>query len=296
MQTKIGFIIALVVLTFGNLRAQSLEDILAQDAKPETYLTKATFKSTRIINGHSIESMAAQHLDFRISHRFGALNSGAYNFWGLDMATIRLGLEYGLTDNFMVGIGRNSFQKTFDGFIKYRLLRQSTGGKSFPFTLSLFGSSAVNTLERKFANPDYNLNFTNRLTHVFQVLIARKFSEYLSLQITPTYIHRNLVPRKTDDNGVGAIGFGGRIKLTRRTSFNAEYFYQLPGNNADRNTNCLSTGFDIETGGHVFQLHITNSRSMIEKGFIAENQGKWSKGDIFYGFNISRTFSLEKKN
>jgi hypothetical protein len=127
------------------------------------------------------------------------------------------------------------------------------------------------------------------------MIIARKFSDKLSLQLSPTMIHRNLVLTTEDENDVYAIGTAGRYKLTKRTALNAEYFYVLPGETADNFYNSLSVGFDIETGGHVFQLHLTNSQGMIEKFFIPANAGRWSKGDIYFGFNISRVFSLKKK-
>jgi hypothetical protein len=257
----------------------------------------ATFKGTRIINGHSVETVGRKNLDFIISHRFGAVNSGASNFFGLDESQIRLALEYGLTDRLMIGIGRSSYQKTIDIFAKYRLLKQSSGFKNMPVSITLFASDAHNASMSTTDLPFYAI--AQRQTYTFQALVARKFSEKISLQLTPTVIHRNLAENQTDANNLYALGIGGRYKLTKRTSFNAEYWY-TPKSFAGtiqrdpRFTNTLSLGFDIETGGHVFQLHLTNSRGMIEKQFIGQTTGKWSRGDIFYGFNISRTFSFDK--
>ncbi|PSR53392.1 hypothetical protein AHMF7605_07555 [Adhaeribacter arboris] len=254
--------------------------------------TTGIFKGTRIITGHSVQTNAQKELVLIISHRFGTLNSGAYNFFGLDNAVMRLALEYGLTDNLNVGVGRSSYQKTFDGFLKYRFLRQQEGGWQRPVSAVLFGSAALNSLRP--GDPERDVMFKSRLTYTTQLLIARKFNQNLSLQLAPTWIHRNLVPTRRDESDVYAIGLAGRHKLTKRTSFNAEYFYLLPSHTADTYTNALSLSFDIETGGHVFQLLFSNSIGMIEKNLIADNMGTWKNGDIFFGFNISRVFDLDK--
>ncbi|MBC3541049.1 hypothetical protein H7U12_15245 [Rufibacter sp. H-1] len=250
----------------------------------------ATFKATRLINGHTVETNGAGTLLFLISHRFGTLNSGAYNFWGLDQSTIRLALEYGVTDRFTVGAGRSSLEKTFDGFLKYKVLQQKTTGS--PVTVTAFTSAAVKTQD--WVDQEKDFEFAHRLTYTYQLLVARKFSDRLSLQLAPTVVHRNLVETGLGETRVYAMGAGGRFKLSKRTSFNAEYFYLLPDGAADQFKNSLSLGFDIETGGHVFQLMFTNSQGMIEKFFIPRNAGGWSSGDIYFGFNISRVFNLGK--
>ncbi len=287
-----GFIIILLCQT---LSGQSLEEILNQklekEAGPE--YTMATFKAGRIINGHSIQNTEKGDLLFIIGHRFGTLNSGFYNFFGLDEANTRLGLDYGITDRINAGIGRSTYQKTWDGFLKFKILRQGTGPHTSPFTLSLVLGSDLNT----FKDPasEYEKTFTNRLSYVTQLLAARKFGPRFSLQLSPTYIHKNLVPLKIDQNNIFAIGTGARFKLGNRISLNAEHFYLLPGQSADDYKNSFSLGVDLETGGHVFQLHLTNSRSMIERGFISETSGNWLDGDIHFGFNITRNFGLQKK-
>jgi hypothetical protein len=277
-----------------SIEVSAQDDLLAlaEADSAGTSFTKATFKATRVINGHSVELIPGRELLFLISHRFGTLNSGAYNFFGLDGATIRLALEYGLTDRLNVGVGRSSLQKTYDGYLKYQLLRQQDQGWSHPVTLTAFASTAIKTLE--FANPERDNHFSSRLFFAYQLLVARKFNERFSLQLSPTLVHRNLVPAVRDENNVAALGAGTRYKLTKRTSFNAEYYYLLPGATADDFRNVLSVGFDIETGGHVFQLHLTNAQGMIEKFFIPETIGSWRDGDIYFGFNISRIFDFNK--
>jgi hypothetical protein len=272
-----------------NIKSQDLMDLLGND-KPSKEFAKAAFKTTHLILGQSIENVAKGHLNFIIAHHFGRINEGSYNFWGLDQSTIRIGLEYGITDKLEVGLGRSSYQKTIDGFVKYKILRQNN--MNMPISISYFGGMAINTL--KWEDPTRDNFFSSRLSFVNQLLIARKFTDNLSLQLMPSFVHKNLVKRVIDQNNIFAIGGGGRYKLTKRLSVNAEYYQLLPGQTADDFDNSLSLGVDIETGGHVFQLFFTNSQPLFERGFITETQGKWNKGDVFFGFNIIRTFAVVK--
>ena len=272
-------------------QGQDLMDIFGKE-EPTTDYTYATFKTTRVVSGHSVENPANGVLLFMISHHFGKVNSGAYDLFGLDNATIRLGLEYGINDFLSVGVGRSTYQKSIDGFLKAKVLRQSKGAHTMPITLTLFSAMDIYTL--KWQDTERKNYFPSRMAFVNQLLIARKFNDKLSLQLAPTYIHKNLVPTAMDDNDTYAVGFSGRYKLTQRLSMNAEYFHVLPGSVADKFENPLSIGFDIETGGHVFQLHFSNAQPMFERAFLTETVGKWKKGDIYFGFNISRVFTLKK--
>jgi hypothetical protein len=283
------------VLTVSIFAQDDLLDLLNENAPPEINFTTATFKSTRIMNGHSVERMPPGQLDFRISHRFGTVNSGAYEFFGLDQANIHFSLEYGIFNWMMIGIGRGTYEKTYDAFTKLTLLRQSSGARVMPVTVSFFTSAALRTA--KWPDPDRANYFSSRLAYTSQLLVARKISQGLSLQLTPTYVHRNLVATELDPNDLWAMGAGGRLKLSKRISLNAEYFYLVNADNTYMSSpvyNPLSVGVDIETGGHVFQLILTNSLAMIEKGFIGETTGRWMNGDIHIGFNISRVFTLKK--
>ena len=270
----------------------SLLDLIEEEET--TNYASASFKSTHIINSQSIENVSEGVLDFRISHRFGTLNSGINNLYGLDQATIRLGFDYGITDRLMIGFGRSSVQKALDGSVKYKLLRQSTGKKTMPVTLSLYASIASNMLE--WADAERENYFTSRLTYTYQMLLGRKFSEGTSLMIMPTMVHRNLVESTAVKNDVYIIGIGGRQKLTNRLAITGEYYYVIPDQIADIYHNSLSVGIDIETGGHVFQLQFTNSIGMIDKSFMTETTGEWGNGDIHFGFNISRVFTLKDRN
>ena len=281
----------LIIAAFAATANAQEDDLLALLGEEEvTDFTYATFKVNRIINLHSVENTARGVLDIKISHRFGFLNSGISDLFGLDQASIRIGADYGITERLMVGVGRSSYEKTYDGFLKYKILRQSSGAKTMPVTASFLATTAIKTIP--FQNPDRENYFSSRMYYTFQVLIGRKFSESISVQLSPTVVHRNLVRTSSEANDVYSLGAGGRLKLTKRTSLNLEYVYVLPNQLAPGYRNSFSVGFDIETGGHVFQLHFTNSTSMIEKGYIAETVGNWLNGDVHFGFNVSRVFTV----
>lgn len=282
------------IFFISNLSAQEEEDdllsLLGDDEEVTDYAT-ASFKTNRVINLHSIENTAKGVLDIKISHRFGFINGGVSELFGLDQATIRIGADYGISQRLMTGFGRSSFEKTYDAFLKYKFLRQSKGAKKMPITAALFSSISIKTTP--FQDPDRENYFSSRLYYTFQAIIGRKFSDAFSIQVSPSLVHRNLVRTIPESNDVYAIATAGRIKLNKRTSLNAEYVYVLPNQLAPGYRNSLSIGFDIETGGHVFQLHFSNSTSMIEKGYIAETTGNWWNGDIHFGFNVSRVFTIK---
>jgi hypothetical protein len=276
---------------FSLVHAQE-SDLLSMLGEEETTdYANAAFKTNRVINLHSLENTAAGVFDFKISHRFGFVSGGVQELFGLDASTIRIGGDYGITNRLMVGFGRSSYEKTYDVFAKYKLLRQSSGKKNMPITAAVFASAAVKTVP--FSNQERENYFSSRLYYTWQVILGRKFSEGFSLQLSPTLVHRNLTATKAEKNDVYAIAGAGRIKLSKRIALNAEYIYVLPDQIASRYRNSLSLGFDIETGGHVFQLHFTNSTSMIEKGFVTETVGNWLDGDIHFGFNVSRVFTFK---
>jgi len=293
--TVLTSIVMMQFIFFQAFPQDDLLNLLEQETQKEqtTEFVYATFKATRIINSQSVETTAGGNLNFIIAHRFGKINDGWYELWGLDNATIRLGLEYGITDWLNIGIGRSSYLKTLDMYGKLRIVRQSSGEKNFPFSAVLFSNIAENGMH--WSEPDRVNYFSSRLSFANQLLIARKFSNAFSLQLSPSYIHRNFVETKEDQNDVFAVGAGGRIKLSNRISINAEYFYQIPGTNSEKFYNSVAVGIDIETGGHVFQFHVTNSKGMIEQYFIAGTTGDMFDGDIYFGFNINRVFTLKKE-
>jgi len=293
-------LISLALLATTAMTAQDdLLDMLEGEEKETTNYTIATFKTTKVINGHSIETNAEGVLMFIVGHRFGRVSGGLNEFIGLDNATIRLGFEYGITDRLDIGIGRSSFEKTYDGFLKYKLLRQSSGAKTMPLTLTGLATTAIKS--NKFQEPGRENYFTSRMYYSFSLLAARKFNKNFSMQLSPMLVHRNLVETLADQNDVFVVGLGARYKLSGSLAVNAEYHYIVPGGiesqlYGEDVRNALSLGVDIETGGHVFQIHLTNSRGMIEKLFATETTGSWLEGDFHIGFNITRVFTVYDKH
>ncbi|MDP9076060.1 MAG: DUF5777 family beta-barrel protein [Bacteroidota bacterium] len=290
------FLLVFILFTSLRLAAQNVDLFKLQDEqdkkekKEKTDITTSIFKTTRLINGQSIENTGAGILDLKISHRFGMLNTGSYNFFGLDQATMRLGVDYGITNRLEVGIGRSTYNKEFDGFLKYRLLRQSTGKVNMPVSVSLAASAVLRSLKDPTVTTP--TNYSDRFSFTDQVLIARKFGDYFSFQVTPTMVHYNIVATKAIPNDLYSVGTGFRLRLSKRVNLTGEYYYQI--NQFQGTTNALSLGFDIETGGHVFQLHFTNSTGINESSFITQTTGKWGDGGIHLGFNISRVFTVVK--
>ena len=275
--------------------AQDLLSELDKEAKPTTEYTSSTFKGTRLINGQTVETKGKGALEFIFAHRFGAVSGGVYELFGLDQAYVRLGLEYGLTDRLGVGIGRNSVDKTIDSYLRYKVLRQSSGVVNMPITISAFGIAAVKTSPKTEA-ASYDIQLKDRMSYTAQLLIARKFNSMLSLQLMPSFVHKNMVTDKTKEkNDQVALGVGGRLKVTRSMALTTEYYYRFDVPDANPYYNPIGFGIDIETGGHVFQLVMTNSRGLTERAYLTETSGDFFNGDIHLGFNITRTFQIKKQ-
>jgi Membrane bound beta barrel domain (DUF5777) len=275
------------LLLFNQLQAQA--DTTLQTAADIN--TKATFKGTYILNTPSIQQVGKGVLQVMIMHRFGKISNGAYELFGLDNATIRLGLDYGISNRLMVTVGRSSFQKTYDAALKYRVMSQTTTN-SKPVSIGINLGLLYNT----FRFPEKpNLSGKDRMHYFTQLLIARKFSNKVSVQITPSWLHDNLASGAGDKNNQLVIGAGGRCKITKRLSINAEYNYLLPNQIASFKVhNALSAGLDIETGGHVFQFVFSNSRGLVPNVYLANTTDTWADGGIYFGFNIARVFSVGK--
>lgn len=246
----------------------------------------AAFKGLKIVNFESTKMVSKKQLFFVVSHRFGSIKTGIEDFFGLDQAVTRLNFIYGISDGINIGISRSSFQKTYEGSLKLRLLRQRTGGS--PFTIVLFSNILMNTSLEEDILP--GLKFENRLSYSTQALISKKLNKNLSLQLAPTFFHDNLVAFSGQENSQYAIGIGGRHKLTKRWSINIDYGFHLNRASNSPFKNPLSIGFDLETGGHVFQLHFTNAQPMNTNTFLGQATGDWGNGDVFFGFNLSRVF------
>ncbi|NNC95001.1 MAG: hypothetical protein HKN92_05515 [Chitinophagales bacterium] len=305
---RLLFLILLTLSFFPSFAQDDLMDLLESQEEERTDFTTATFKTTRIINSHSVETLPHGEMNFIIGHRFGRVNSGIGDMFGLDNATIRLGFEYGVIDDLTIGIGRSSNQKIYDGFLKYKLLKQSSGKKNMPVSLTLFSNIAITTI--KFTPQQQDYPTSTRLYYSYQILLARKFNKNLSIQLSPTLVHRNLVETREDVNDVFLLGAGGRYKITNSLSVNGEYFFIFPNQiespvAGEEVKNMWALGIDLETGGHIFQLQFTNSRGMVEKTFLTESTGRlFGKnqegnttlmGEFHFGFNINRIFTIVKR-
>ena len=277
----------------------NLDSLMKATEEKKAEYIYATFKGTKIINGQSIETPGKGVLQLMFQHRFGPVNNTFNDFFGLDQASIRIGLDYGITNRLAVGIGRNKTQKAYDAYFKFKILRQCTGENPCPISITLFQSAAINTLdENQWLDTLVPYRIEYRMYYTSQLLIARKFNESLSLQLMPTLIHRNLVEKRADRNTIFALGIGTRVKISKRTAIVAEYYYVFPDQlNPDYYHATLSLGFDIETGGHVFQVHFTSANDMTEHQFIGMNKNNLEFGarSIRLGFNLNRVFTLFKK-
>ncbi|MFQ3332888.1 MAG: hypothetical protein ACI84S_000045 [Thalassomonas sp.] len=279
----------LLILLFCQATVFAQNDLLQLLSDDSNFKISSTFKAVKIVNSQSVELVSKGDLLFLIQHRFGTLNSGAYNLYGLDNSQVRFGLDYGVNDWVSIGLGRSSFLKTIDANSKIKLVSQTKGEDAFPFSLVWYSTVFFKqSIWEDMQKESYVM--TDQMSYAHQLLIARKMNSNLSIQLSPTIVHKNVVA-KGDAHDLLSVGLGARHKLTSRISVNAEYFLQL---NEAENINPLSIGVDIETGGHVFQLHLSNSAAMFERAFIHETNGNWLEGDIYFGFNISRVFTLAK--
>jgi hypothetical protein len=296
---KILFSISIFIFSAASFFAQSPDDLLNMVAeKPAKEFVSATFKTTRLINFHTVEVLSRRSLDFRISHRFGDFNSGAYNAWGIDGgANIRLSLEYCHGSRLMFGLGRTSGKKIADGFAKYRLLKQATKGGGMPVSVTLF-SSVYHTFMQNVLIDGVNKyqSIPDRLSYCNQIMIARKFNSRFSLQLTAAMVHVNLVDKIFDKNDCFVAGAVTRFKFAKRQAITLEYGLRLNKYSKDKYYDSFGIGYDLETGGHVFQMHLTNSFGLTEDQYFMYTNTSWDNWGIRLGFNISRVFSLQGKN
>ena len=285
------FYVILFILISPLLSQDDLLEMLDDDSGKSEFVESA-FKGTRVVNAQSLEIPKPKILQFMIQHRFGSIENGFYDLFGMDYATIRFDFHYGLTDRLSIGIGRSSLDKIYDMFLKTKLIRQTSGSKSFPFSVLFYSDIGIDTKRKPEIYPSVKDNFSNRLLYVNQFIIGRKFSRNLSLEILPTLVHRNLVPTNEDDHDQASIGIAGRFKLSNRLSINADYFIPI-GDRKDNYKNSLAIGIDYETGGHVFQVMLANSQGPYEYTFIENANGDFSSGILYLGFNISRSFTFK---
>lgn len=277
--------LALMIPFLGAAQDDLLDQIDIQDT---TNIAEAAFKGLKIVNFESTKMLNKREFYFIVSHRFGSIKNGFDDFFGLDFANTRLHFLYGISDGFNVSVSRSSFNKTYDASLKYRLLQQQ---QNIPVTVVGYSQVAINTLleEALILRP---VDFGDRVSFTQQILVSRKITENLSLQLMPTYFYEGYVDYAPQDNSQFALGLGGRYKVNKRWSINVDYGWHLNRADGSPFVNPLSIGVDIETGGHVFQLHFTNAQPTFESGFLGNAVGDWGDGDIYFGFNLSRVFNF----
>lgn len=283
----LGSLLYAVGLSFSLSAQDDMMDFF-DEVEEKARPTQAVFKSQRLINVHTCETPGKGEMNFVIAHRFGRISEGAYALWGLDNASMRMAFEYGWSDRVMLSVGRSTFEKTFEGGVKVRALEQMDGGR--PFGLTFYSVAMANGL--RWADPERDNLFSSRLSYAHQAILTRKFDDNLSVLLVPSLVHKNLVDVPDRPNDVVTLGAGFRYKVSNRTTVNAEYHYRTKAPIESELRNSLSLGIDVETGGHVFQLHITNSRGMFERAFLTETVGRWQDGDLYFGFNLNRVFQV----
>lgn len=298
MRTHIWF-----VLLFAPLSLFAQDDLLASLDKTDSSSIPAigTFKGIRLISSQTTEQVKKKHLVFNILHRFGTLNSGFNNLYGLDESNIRLSFEYGLTNGVQISVGRSSVDDMFDVGLKAKLATQKKGFHAFPLSISYYGNMGINSSKTNMYDFKGDLGKAlGRFNFANQVIIAQKVNNYFSWMIAPTTVWYNLVDLSSQQNFTLALGLGVSVRISRSTRFNVEYYPRLVGQNSTtfsglKSTNYLGVGFDIETGGHVFQIMLSNSTAMLEQQMFTQTTNSWGEWGIGLGFNISRTFSFDKK-
>lgn len=275
----------LFVSLISSVLVYSQEDLLKDIDTVSTANASSppAFKALQIVTGQSTKLTAKNEWYVVIAHRFGDVSAGFKNFFGLDDASTKLGVIYGVTDAISLSLSRETNMKTFEFGAKYRLLKQND---DVPVDLIGYNVMALNT---DLDTENYpHLKFGDRLSYLTQALISRRFNENFSLQLTPSYVHKNLYEPTIENNNQFLTGLGGRYKISKRISINAEYFVNFDNHSFYKNP--LSLGMDIETGGHVFQLLFSNSQLNSDIGYLTNATGKWEKGQIFFGFNLYRVF------
>ncbi|PST84565.1 hypothetical protein C7T94_00025 [Pedobacter yulinensis] len=305
------FSVSLSILPFSGIAQDELEKALATQTSPEK--VSATFKSPKLINIQTSETIHRHELDFRVDHRFGDIaghNGGMSNFFGLDQSTdIRIGFDYGISDRLTAGLARakgaGPATQLYEGSLKFRLTEQSNDD-GMPFSTTLFGSataSAMRASEDVTAATAYR-KFADRLSYVAQAVLARKFTPAFSFEVVPTYVHRNFTAYN-DENDLFALAVGGRLKVSKRMALVADYTVPfrtksskdyIEAVNGAAFYHVLGAGLEIETGGHVFHLNFTNATAIQESQFIPETTSTWTKGQFRWGFSIARRFSFHRKD
>jgi hypothetical protein len=256
----------------------------AQDEMSEVKNINHAFQGTRFVNEQSVNLADHGELRLYIQHRFGEIDGGLYQLFGLDQATMRLGFEYGLGKNLNVGFGRSTFLKTYDVYAKGRIAGQT---EAFPLSIALVAAGSVPTLRNYF--PDDENNFSSKFSGNIQLLLAKTFGP-VGLQVSPGFLNTGYLLAKNGKISTITMGFAGSVRVSSDVSVNLEYLHPFIDLGPVKP---LSLGVDIDTGGHLFQLILSNSQQFFTKGLYTATQGNWGDGVLFFGFNLIREFRIK---
>lgn len=271
----------LIIISFISL--MGFQTVNGQENEVENQ--KNIFQGTRFVNAQSANLVEKGKLNLAIQHRFGDISDGLYEFFGLDLATMRLGFEYGFGNNFNLGIGRSTFLKTYDGFAKFRLVQQ---GSDFPFTVTATAEGAIPTIRNYF--PDSYDSFSDKFSGLVQLHLA-KASNSFGFQISPGYLNTGYLNSENKSYSLFTLGLGGSVKISKKVSLNLEYLHSF--HDEYSSTHPLSLGVDLDTGGHLFQLIVSNSQQMSGQYLYTHTTGDWGKGHVYFGFNLIRQFRIK---
>ncbi|NRF40726.1 DUF5777 family beta-barrel protein [Pedobacter foliorum] len=297
---KIKYLLISFSLFTLHAQAQEADSLLkALDSGAVATTVDAAFKSTHVVLSHSSETQKKHDLDLRIRHHFGDIGGrfgSAHTLYGLDVASdLFIGLDYGVSDRFTVAVGRSKQDELYNFSGKYRLLRQKTN-ESMPINMTLFAQ--MGWVAREPLSDSEFAKYSDRFSYFFQSIISRKLSSRLSLQVMPALLIRRAPEDTRDPENLFSVGFAGRMKITKRLSFIADYTVvnglSRPKDLTQAYYNPFGVGLEIETGGHIFSLNFMNSEYIVENNFIPNTKKSWSKGGVRFGFTISRNFTLFK--
>lgn len=251
----------------------------------EATISKNAFKGTRFINAQSANLADKGDLLLQIQHRFGDISSGAYDFFGLDQASMRIGFEYGFTNNFNLGIGRSTYLKTFDAFGKYQILQQND---NFPLTIAINAGGSIPSIRDYF--PDEYDNFSDKVSVSAQVHLATTIKNF-GFQISPGYLKTGYLLLEQQNLSIFTLAVGASIRISKKVSANIEYLHPFTSELSMQNP--LSMGIDLDTGGHLFQIIVSNSQRMFDQALYTQTTGEWTEASLFFGFNLVREFNLK---
>jgi hypothetical protein len=286
LRRKYPLIVLMIAIGIQLANGQDLSEYITREEPSPASSAYETFKGLQVSNAQSTTLLGDKELMMFIGHRFGKVSGGFYELFGLDVATMRLGLDYAFLPWLTAGIGRSTYEKTWDIRIKGRLLHQAKPG--IPLNLVLYGQAGYNTVRDVF--PESQDNIAGRMTYSFQALASRDIKRF-SFQLVPIYLYSAYDPILSGSADMISLGMASRVALTKTLDLTMEYYAALVKPDPVIK-NPLTLGIEIDTGGHLFQLIVGNAQGMIDKAVLLNTTGTWQNGDIYFGFNLVRVYYL----